>query len=97
MRINEIDSLALHLVVIEQIAGNQKQIGIRIQHGIHDLAECFAYLHAVRLVIEVDIGGVDDFEWADHIEYRYYVSLMLAISTRLRSPLCRYSRLPLRG
>ena len=44
----------------EQITRDQKKIGRRFEHGIDHLRERLAHLVAIRFVIEMNVGSMDN-------------------------------------
>jgi hypothetical protein len=63
---DEIDDRALDPIVIEQIAGDQEQVGPAVAHDVDDTREGLAHFGAVGTVMEVNVGGVGDTQRSNH-------------------------------
>ena len=64
--VDEIDHVALDAVVIEEIAGDEKQIGPGVEDGIDHAGERVAHGLPIVPVVQVDIGGMRDLERSYH-------------------------------
>ena len=64
--VHEVDHVAADPVVVEEIAGDEKEIGPVFKNGIDHESECVAHVLAVVPIVQVDVGGVRDPEGSIH-------------------------------
>jgi hypothetical protein len=58
--VDEIDDGAVDAVVVEEIAGDEEEIGIRLDDDVDDVRERVPRVSAFVAVAEVDVGGMGD-------------------------------------
>ena len=64
--VDEIDHVALDAVVVEEVAGDEEQIGPGVEDGIDHAGERIAHVLAIVPVVQVDIGRMRDLERSYH-------------------------------
>ena len=64
--VDEIDHVALDAVVVEQVAGDEEQVGPDIEDGIDHAGERIAHVLAIVPVVQVDVGRMRDLQRSYH-------------------------------
>ena len=67
--VDEIDHVALDAVVVEQVAGDEEQIGPGVEDGIDHAGKRIAHVLAIVPVVQVDIGSMRDLQRSYHRSY----------------------------